>query len=65
MKIVESDTGQKTEQLIGPDLSTGRALVIGREELRRETITSSPPPIVGCDRTVIEDYSLLRAIMAF
>ena len=32
MKIVESDTGQKTEQLIGPDLSTGRALDIGREE---------------------------------
>jgi hypothetical protein len=45
-------------------LQTNKALVIGREGQRKETITSSPPPIVGCDRTVIDGLSPLRASTA-
>ncbi|PKL47299.1 MAG: hypothetical protein CVV39_05940 [Planctomycetes bacterium HGW-Planctomycetes-1] len=46
-------------------MQTNKALVIGREGQRKETITSSPPPIVGCGRTVIDGLSPLKSKHGF
>ncbi len=48
-------TRAKDRTVKGPGSSTCMAL-IGREA-RNVTITSSPPPKVGCDRTVTNGYS--------
>ena len=65
MEIVESDTGQRPNSELGPDLSTGKVLDIGREEHRNGTITSSPPPKVGCGRTVTEGCNPLESKHGF
>jgi hypothetical protein len=39
--------------VINGSTSAGEALDIGRDGEKSETITSSPPPKEGCDRTVI------------
>ena len=62
MKIVESDTGQTTEQLNRTRFVDRHGTGYREGGLEKNgTITSSPPPKVGCDRTVTDGYSPLKS----